>query len=252
MQRAQRLNAIVARVVDSGEVEVGTLAEEFDVSLATIRRDVDSLQRSRLVTRTHGGVRPHDSFYDLPLSLKTAQDLAEKRRIARRALEFVDGARVIGLTGGTTVTEFARGLLERQGLTVVTNALNVAADLLANPGLRVFAAGGEVRPSSQEVIGPSAEAFLAEYNLDVAFVGVDGVDARAGCTNYDPAGSRVNRVLVERAKRVVVLADASKIGHVALAPVCTLAQVDVLLTDDRLAESDAAELAAIGCQVLRA
>ena len=158
MQRAQRLNAIVARVVDSGEVEVGTLAEEFDVSLATIRRDVDSLQRSRLVTRTHGGVRPHDSFYDLPLSLKTAQDLAEKRRIARRALEFVDGARVIGLTGGTTVTEFARGLLERQGLTVVTNALNVAADLLANPGLRVFAAGGEVRPSSQEVIGPSAEA----------------------------------------------------------------------------------------------
>jgi len=252
MQRAQRLNAIVARVVDSGEVEVGTLAEEFDVSLATIRREVDSLQRKRLVTRTHGGVRPHDSFYDLPLSLKTAQDLAEKRRIAQRALEFLDGARVVGLTGGTTVTEFARGLLDRQGLTVVTNALNVATDRLANPGLRVFAAGGEVRPSSQEVIGPSAETFLAEYNLDVAIVGVDGVDARAGCTNYDPAGSRVNRVLVQRAKRVIVLADASKIGRVALAPVCSLAQVDVLLTDSRLTESAATDLATAGCQVLRA
>ncbi|GAA2569204.1 DeoR/GlpR family DNA-binding transcription regulator [Winogradskya consettensis] len=252
MQRAQRLNAIVARVVDSGEVEVATLAEEFDVSLATIRRDIDSLQRKRLVTRTHGGVRPHDSFYDLPLSLKSAQDLAEKRRIAQRALEFVDGARVIGMTGGTTVTEFARGLLDRQGLTIVTNALNVATDLLANPGLRVFAAGGEVRPSSQEVIGPSAETFLAEYNLDVAIVGVDGVDARAGCTNYDPAGSRVNRVLVQRAKRVIVLADASKIGHVALAPVCTLAQVDILLTDTRLPPADAEALATAGCKVLRA
>jgi DeoR family transcriptional regulator of aga operon len=252
MQRAQRLKALVARVVEGGEVDVATLAEEFGVSLATIRRDIDSLQRKRLVTRTHGGVRPHDSFYDMPLSLKTAQELAEKRRIAHRALEFVDGARVIGMTGGTTVTEFAHGLLDRQGLTIVTNALNVATDLLANPALRVFAAGGEVRASSQEVIGPSAEAFLAEYNLDVAFVGVDGVDARAGCTNYDPAGSRVNRVLVERAKRVIVLADSSKIGLVALAPVCALRQVDVLLTDDRLGDSDAAALAATGCQVLRA
>jgi DeoR family transcriptional regulator of aga operon len=252
MQRAQRLNAIVARVVDAGQVDVRSLASEFDVSLATIRRDVDGLQRKRLVTRTHGGIRPHDSFYDLPLSLKTAQDLGEKRRIARRALDFVDGARVIGLTGGTTVTEFARGLLDRQALTVVTNALNVATELLVNPALRVFAAGGEVRASSQEVVGPSAEAFLAGYNVDVAFVGVDGVDARAGCTNYDPDGTRTNRVLVERAKRVVILADSSKIGHVALATVCDLSQVHVLLTDDRVTQEDADKLAASGCTVIRA
>lgn len=252
MQRSQRLNAMVARVVDEGQVDVASLAAEFGVSLATIRRDLDALQRKRLITRTHGAVRPHDSFFDLPLSLKTTQDLAEKRRIAKRALDFVDGARVIGLTGGTTVAEFARGLLERQGLTVVTNALNVATDLLANPGLRVFAAGGEIRPSSQEAIGPSAEAFLDDYNLDVAFVGVDGVDARAGCTNYDPAGSRVNRVMVDRAKQVIVLADASKIGHVALAPVCDLSQVHVLLTDSRLSATDAEPLADRGCRVIRA
>jgi DeoR family transcriptional regulator, aga operon transcriptional repressor len=252
MQRAQRLNAMVARIVDGGVVDVRALAEEFGVSLATIRRDVDALQRKRLVTRSHGSVRPHDAFYDLPLSLKTTQDLTEKRRIAKRALDFIDGARVIGMTGGTTVTEFARGLLDRQGLTVVTNALNVAAELIVNPALRVFSAGGEVRPSSQEVIGPSAEAFLAGYHLDVAFVGVDGVDARAGCTNYDPDGSRANRVLVERAKRVIVLADASKIGHVALASVCELSQIDVLLTDSRLSPDEADRLAAAGCEVVRA
>jgi DeoR family transcriptional regulator of aga operon len=116
----------------------------------------------------------------------------------------------------------------------------------------VLAAGGEIRSSSQEAIGPNAEAFLSGYNLDVAFVGVDGVDARAGCTNYDPAGSRVNRVMVDRAKQVIVLADASKIGHVALAPVCDLSQVHVLLTDSRLSSEDAEPLADRGCTVIRA
>ena len=103
---------------------------------------------------------------------------------------------MIGTTGGTTVSQFIRLLRDRDDLTVVTNALNVAIDLVGNPGLRVFVAGGEVRGSSQESVGHSAEAFLAEYNIDVAFLGVDGVDAVAGCTNYDPAGARVNAVLV--------------------------------------------------------
>jgi DeoR family transcriptional regulator of aga operon len=251
VNRKQRLNAIVAAVVSRGSLDSETLADEFEVSLATIRRDLDLLERQRLVSRTLGGVRMHSAFNDLPLSLKNTQDLAEKRRIAVRALDFLDGARVIGLTGGTTLTEFARGLVDREGLTVVTNALNVATDLLANPSLRVFAAGGEIRSSSQEAVGPSAEAFLSGYNLDVAFVGVDGVDARAGCTNYDPAGARVNSVMVERARRVVVLADASKLGRVALAQVCRMSQVDVLVTDDRVSLEACEKIETEGCDVLR-
>jgi DeoR family transcriptional regulator of aga operon len=242
---------MVAAVVARGSLDASWLAEEFDVSLATVRRDLDQLERHRLVARTRGGVRTHSAFNDLPLSLKTTQDLPEKKRIAHRALEHLNGARVIGLTGGTTLTEFAALLVDREGLTVVTNALNVATDLLANPGLKIFAAGGEIRSSSQEAVGPSAEAFLAEYNLDVAFVGVDGVDARAGCTNYDPAGARVNAVMVERARRVVVLADASKVGRVALAQVCPVTQVDVLVTDDRLPDDEYEKIRAEGCDVLR-
>ena len=137
-------------------------------------------------------------------------------------------------------------------MTVVTNALNVATDLLSNPRLRVFAAGGEVRASSQEAVGPSAEAFLSEYNLDVAFVGVDGVDARAGCTNFDPVGARVNTVLLERAQRTVVLADASKIGRIALARVCTMSRVDVLITDERISDREAERIEREGCKVIRA
>lgn len=252
MQRAQRLNQMVSAIVEGGSVDVPTLAGTFGVSLATVRRDLDVLQRQRLVSRTRGGAQAHSDFTDVPLAFKSAQDLPEKRAIARAALAQLDGARVIGLTGGTTLVEFARLLLGHRGLTVVTNALNVATELLVNPHLRVLVAGGEVRSSSQEAVGPSAEAFLSAYNLDVAFVGVDGVDARVGCTDYDPVGARVNGVLVERARHAVVLADASKVGRVALAPICPMARVDVLVTDDRLDDDAAAGIRAEGCRVVLA
>lgn len=241
---------MVAAIVGQGGVEVETLAKLFSVSTATVRRDLEVLEKQRLVTRTRGGATTHASFNDLPLSYKTEQDTLEKRHIARAALRFLDDARVIGTTGGTTVSEFARLLMDRDGLTIVTNALNVATFLVANPRLRVFAAGGEVRSSSQETVGPTAESFMSGYNIDVAFIGVDGVDAAAGCTNYDPVGARVNAVLREQARVSIVLADASKIGRVALAKVCKMSDVDVLVTDSRASEAALASIRAQGCQVL--
>jgi DeoR family transcriptional regulator of aga operon len=238
MQRHNRLNQIVSVVVERGQVDVPSLATEFAVSPATIRRDLEALQQQRLVCRTHGGATIHAAFNDLPLSYKKTRDLPEKQRIARLATAFIEGARVIGTTGGTTVSAFVQLLRDRDDLTVVTNALNVATDLVGTPGPRVFVAGGEVRVSSQESVGHSAEAFLASCNIDVAFLGVDGLDAVAGCTNYDPAGARVNAVLARRARKRIVLADATKIGRVALAQVCRLADVDVLITDSRAAGAE--------------
>lgn len=250
MQRKARLNQMVAAIVENASLDVATLASMFEVSQATVRRDLETLEGQRLVHRTHGGATTHAAFHDMPLSYKSAQELVEKRRIAQRAEALLDGARVIGMTGGTTVTEFARLLSGVEGLTVVTNALNIAVELSSNPRLRVFAAGGEVRGSSQEAVGPSAEAFLAGYNIDVAIIGVDGVDAEAGCTNYDPVGARVNAVLRERARVAAVLADATKISRIALAPVCAMSEVDVLITDSR---ADCAAVEAIrrrGCDVV--
>ena len=250
MARKQRLNQIVSAVIDAGSIEVATLAERFAVSEATIRRDLELLEEQRLISRTHGGASTNAAFNDFPLNYKTAQDLEEKRRIAERALRFLDGARVIGMTGGTTVTEFARLLKDREGLTIVTNALNIATNLLSSPGLRVFVAGGEARNSSQETVGPMAEAFLADYNVDVAFLGVDGVDPAAGCTNYDPVGARVNGVLQDRARLTVVLADATKIAKVALAQVCAMSEVDVLITDNRAPQQVLDQIRERGCEVI--
>lgn len=250
MQRKNRLNQMVSAIVENTSLDVRTLSGRFGVSPATVRRDLELLEQQRLVRRTHGGATTHAAFHDLPLSYKTAQDLPEKRRIAQRALSCLDQARVIGMTGGTTVGEFAALLSGVEGLTVVTNALDVAAALALNPGVRVFAAGGEVRGSSQEAVGPSAESFLAGYNLDVAFLGVDGVDAAAGCTNYDPVGARVNAVLRQRARVSAVLADATKISRVALAPVCAMSEVDLLITDSRADEGALAAIRRQGCEVV--
>jgi len=107
-----------------------------------------------------------------------------------------------------------------------------------------------VRSSSQEAVGPTAEAGMAHYNIDVAFIGVDGVDARAGCTIYDPLGARVNAILRQRARTSVVLADATKIGRVALAQVCPIADVDVLITDARASPAALDEIRQQGVEVV--
>lgn len=250
MVRRQRLNAIVSAVVEAGGLEVVELARRFDVSLATIRRDLELLEQEQLVTRTHGGAAIHAGFNDLPLTYKSTQDLTEKRRIAERALDLLDGVRIIGLTGGTTVTEFARLVASHGGLTVVTNALNVASILVAGGASRVFVAGGEARSSSHETVGPAAEAFLSDYHVDVAFLGVDGVDADAGCTNYDPFGARVNAVLRQRARLTVVLADATKISRIALAQVCPMSAVDILITDARASGPALDRVRSQGCRVV--
>jgi DeoR family transcriptional regulator of aga operon len=250
MPRKQRLSQIVSAIIDAGSLDVETLAKRFIVSEATIRRDLELLESQRLVTRTRGGAATNAAFNDLPLNYKTAQELPEKQRIARQAMSLLVGARVIGMTGGTTVTELARLFMDAESMIVVTNALNIATNLLANPSLRVLVAGGEVRASSQETVGPMAEAFLSDYNVDVAFLGVDGVDPDAGCTNYDPVGARVNGILQQRARLTVVLADATKITRVALAQVCPMSDVDILITDDRAPREVIDRIRQGGCEVI--
>ena len=250
MQRAQRLSAIVVIVAERGGAVVADLAASLDVSEPTIRRDLEYLEAHRLIRRTHGGARPHDAFTDLPLGLKTVQDVPEKRRIARAALKLVSGARVIGTTGGTTLTEFAHAYREVGTASVVTNSVDVATELLTNPRIRVFLTGGEVRSSSHETVGRSAEVVLGTYNIDVAVLGVDGIDVDAGATAYDPSGAVVNGMLSARALRTIVLADATKVGRAALTRICPIDDVDVLVTDERACPTHLERIRARGCRVV--
>ena len=151
-----------------------------------------------------------------------------------------DGA-VIGLTGGTTTTEVARSLVDRP-LTVVTNALNIASELAIRPNIKLVVTGGTARPESYELVGPLADQTLAEVHLDIAFIGADGITAEAGLTTHHEVEARTDRALIERARRVIAVADGSKLGKVAFARICPLSALDELVTD---AEADARELRAI-------
>jgi DeoR family transcriptional regulator, aga operon transcriptional repressor len=250
MQRSQRMRQILERLVSEGEVNVDQLASGFAVSEATIRRDLAVLDEQRLLQRTRGGARTHSALNDVPLRFKVVHRFEEKRRIARRAYELMDEARVIGMSGGTTTTTFAELLVERDDLTIVTNALNIAMNALSTRGPRVFVAGGEARNGSYETVGPAADEQLRRYNLDITFFGVDGIHGQAGCTIYDPAASRTNLALITQAARVVVLADSDKVGRVALTSACPIDAVDVLITDSDASPKALREIEAAGVEII--
>ncbi|HEY6494322.1 MAG TPA: DeoR/GlpR family DNA-binding transcription regulator, partial [Trebonia sp.] len=231
MHKSARLSAILEQLATSGTVDVSGLAKELAASPATIRRDLAALERQRLLARTHGGAVAHAVSYELPLRYKGVRYAEEKRRIAEAAVALMSEGMAVGLTGGTTATEVARALPDRQQLTIVTNALNIASELGVRPNIKLIVTGGLARNQSYELSGPIAEASLAGLNLDIAFIGVDGVDAKAGCTTHEEVEAHTNSVMIAHARRVVLVADHSKIGRVTFARICEATAVDELISD---------------------
>ena len=231
MSKTERLGRILELLARDGSVAVSVLAEELGVSEATVRRDLQALGDQRLLERSHGGAVAHGTAHELPVRYRTGRS-DEKRRIAQAAADLVTDGMAIGLTGGTTTTEVARMLGPRQGLTVVTNALNIAVELAFRPDLKLIVAGGVARATSYELVGSLADATLRSVYVDIAFVGVDGVDAERGLTTQNEVEAATNRVLMDRAERTVVVADATKLGRVAFAEIAGIDRAHQLITND--------------------
>jgi DeoR family transcriptional regulator, aga operon transcriptional repressor len=231
VSKTERFGRILELLAHDGTVTVAALAGELGVSEATIRRDLQALGDQRLLERSHGGAVAHGTAHELPVRYRTGRS-EEKRRIARAAAELVADGAVIALTGGTTTTEVARALALRQGLTVVTNALNIAVELAVRPDLKLIVTGGVARSASYELVGALAEATLRGLNVDVAFVGVDGVDAERGLTTQNEVEAATNRALISRARSTIVVADASKLGRIALAQIAAVGAADRLITNE--------------------
>jgi DeoR family transcriptional regulator of aga operon len=243
-------------LAEKGSLDVEEAALALDVSAATIRRDLDHLARQQLLRRTRGGAVAAEVAYDLPLRYKAARGAGEKQRIAAAAAALVVPGRVIGLNGGTTTSEVARELAARSGegaeLTIVTNAVNIAAELTVRPWIKTVMTGGVARSRSYELIGPLAAATLAGLALDDLFLGVNGLDAAFGASAAHEGEAEINRMMVERADRVIVVADSSKLGLRAFARICPLESISLVVTDDaaepaRLAELEEAGISIISC-----
>jgi DeoR family transcriptional regulator of aga operon len=252
VQRDERHRFILERLSTNGRVGVRELADELNVSTASVRRDLEFLEDQKSLARTHGGAVAHGVMYELPLRYRAGRREDEKRRIAAKAASRVsrDGA-VVGLTGGTTTTEVARELADREQLTIVTNALNIATELVVRPQVKLVVTGGVVRERSYELCGPLAEATLAGINIDIVFVGVDAIEVDAGCTTHHEVEAHTDQVLLSRAREVVVVADSSKIGRVAFAQICPVQQIDELITDRQADPVDVAKLESAGVTVTR-
>jgi DeoR family transcriptional regulator of aga operon len=247
---AERRAGILDLLTTAGFVDVADLAKRFGCSHATVRRDLGALEATGYLHRTHGGALVNGQR-ELPVGARLQTMAAAKQRIAEAAAAMVQDGQAVGLTGGSTTQQVARRLAGRSGLTVVTNAINVVMEL-AQTDVRLVVTGGEMRPQSMELVGPLAEPTTSQLHLDITFAGVDGLSVRGGLTTHHPLEAQVNRVLIERSSRSVVVADHTKLGRATFAQIVALAAVSDVITD---ADAPAAEVDALeqaGVRVLRA
>jgi DeoR family transcriptional regulator of aga operon len=260
VDRYARWTALLEILAETGRVSVEDAAERLDVSQATIRRDFDQLAQQQMITRTRGGAVASAVSYDLPLRYKSAKRAPEKQRIGMAAAALVASGMVVGINGGTTTTEVARALATRPdlvggndgtALTIVTNALNIANELIVRPHIKLVVTGGVVRPQSYELIGPLATGILRDLMLDVAFLGVDAVDVQLGAAAHNEGEAAINQLMAARARRIVLVADSSKLGQHAFARICPIDRVDTLVTDSLAAQELTGGFTTAGVEVIR-
>jgi DeoR family transcriptional regulator of aga operon len=246
----ERRRAILDLVNHEGKVLVKSLAPRFDTSQVTIRKDLEILHNQGLVHRTHGGalhVRP-EAQLDPSLREKEKLHPKEKHKIAVLAASMVKEGQTIVLDSGTTTTLIARTLRQFRRITVITNAVNIAADL-AGSNIEVVLTGGILRENSFSLVGPLAEDALRHLSADILFLGVDGFDVHFGLTTPNMLEAKVNRVMVEIARRTVVVCDSSKFGRRSLSLISPTSAVHQTITDSRIPKSDQRALEEAGIEV---
>lgn len=240
MLATQRREVILAEVERAGGVRVSELTELLGVSDMTVRRDLEQLEAHGWLRKVHGGAVLAVSSTEEPgFEAKSSMQQPAKRAIAARAVSLVEPNSSIAMSAGTTTWMLARGLQgTTESLSVVTNSTTVA-DMLAAGGqglhLSVVLTGG-VRTPSAALVGPIADRAIASLHVDRLFIGVHGMDARAGYTTPNLAEAQTNQALIASARQVVVLADSTKWGTVGLADFGRLSVADVLITDDGISD----------------
>jgi len=246
----ERRRHILEILNHDGRVLVVDLARQFRTSQVTIRKDLDVLQSRGRIHRSHGGALPvpEGALLDPTLREKEKQHHKEKLRIASAAARMVQEGQVVILDSGTTTTAIARALREFENLTIITNAVNIAAEL-SGSSLEVMLTGGTLRKNSFSLVGPIAEETLGRLNADILFLGVDGFDVQQGLTTPNLLEAKVNRAMMDVARVVVAVCDSSKFGRRALSSIAPPSGVHHLITDRGIAKADLAALKKAGIQI---
>ncbi|GAA0536269.1 DeoR family transcriptional regulator [Saccharopolyspora subtropica] len=230
MPAGQRRALIERLVTEQGAVQVEQLAASLSVTPSTIRRDLSLLTEQGKLARTYGGAMPAATA-EPSLGQRTRLATAEKDRIARWAAARIGSAEAVILDAGTTTGRLAHHLRDRAGLTVITNGITALTELADADAVRVIALAGEMRHISQGFVGPLAELTLSRITADKVFLGADGLDPRLGICEASLHQTRLKELMVERAREVYVLADASKLGTAPFNAWAPLPRSWTLVTD---------------------
>ena len=223
---------LVEEVQRRGTVSVEALAEQFGVTLQTVRRDVKLLTDAGLLARFHGGARvPSSTTENLAYRQRQLLNEQAKQRIARAVARAVPNDCSLIINIGTTAEAIARALLHHKGLRVITNNLNVAAVLSGNRDCEVIVAGGVVRARDRGIIGEVTIDFIQQFKVDIGLIGISAIEADGTLRDFDYREVKVARAIISQSREVWLAADHSKFNRPAMVEVGRLEQVDMLFTD---------------------
>ena len=250
MLNEERRRKILEIVNEEGRGLVKDLSTRLQTSQVTIRKDLESLHAEGLLQRSHGGAMPvrTSALLDPTLREKEKQHRKEKQRIAEAAAALVKEGECVILDSGTTTTAVARALRSHGRLTVITNAVNIAAELAGTP-VEVILTGGNLRENSFSLVGPLAEETLGRPSADIFFLGVDGFDVNYGPTTPNILEAKVNHEMIRISRRTVCVCDSSKFGRRSLSSITPLSSVHEVITDNKISKADLNALTEAGIKV---
>ena len=249
---AERRQALIDTVRTYGRLEVAVAAAELGTSTETIRKDLIALESQGLLDRVHGGALQRQSLTFEPDIRSRTENLAEKRRIAARAIEEVPQDGAIFIDAGSTTQVFAELLTGTPGLQVFTNALTVAGILAGKNFANCHTIGGRVRPNSLAEVGSLAQRVFDEFRFDVAFVGTNAASFSRGLCTPDPEEAAIKRAIIVNSERVLLLADHTKFGRDSLVKYADLDEIDLVITGVEIEEEHQMALTDAGVQTERA
>lgn len=236
MLAQERHEKIMEMLLDKKSVKVTALAQMFGVSIETIRRDLDCLEKDGRLTKVYGGaVLEHVIAQEKNLNLRIATNRDLKQEIARIACRFVDEGQSIAMDTSTTNLEIAKMLKKNfHRLTIITNAVDIALELRDKEHFNTILTGGVLRGDEMCLLGGLAEEFLEKFHIDKVFASISGISVSNGFTDYGLGEYHVKIKMIERAREVIVVADSSKFDVISLLKVGDLDMCDLIITDSKI------------------
>lgn len=250
--KLERQGHIRKLVEENGRVTVTELSSRFDVSEATIRRDLEELDGKGWVRRTHGGaVRAERAAKEPPMTQRISEMQEEKIRIGNAAANLIQDGQTVFLGSGTTVLEVAHHLPETISLTVITNSLPIINHLANYPNVEIIVIGGMLRKSELSMVGHIGEKAVKEFRADTVFMGIHAIDAHHGFTNYFLPETMTDRAILGIAPQVIIVADRTKFGRVSSVLVADTSVANIIITDRGVPEETIQEFIDIGIEIMQ-